>query len=328
MGMRAPAGTSGTGVGLWNHIYGEQRGILGLFSGTRPEPGSKRLHEPRSTYFDWPLRRKRARDWVEREARAGRETYHCAHLLTDRRRIKKNAARVGALWVDGDGAKVTGALPEPTAVVLSSLGREQYYWCLIRTVAPGFAETLNRRLAMAMGGDESGWDLTQLLRPPGTPNFKYPDAPTVCLTRLADKRHDPEELNRLLPPLPEKGSMPAVKRSNRPKELGVVSEASRLSERISNLVSYGNRGEYPSRSEADMAACVAMFGAGYGEAEVWGAMTDPSNGISEKFLEKGRDGERYLTLTIGKAEALARASRRQRRGDKVYARRKAVISVG
>lgn len=57
-----------------------------------------------------------------------------------------------------------------------------------------------------------------------------------------------------------------------------------------------------------MAACVAMFGAGYSEAEVWAVMTDQTNGISEKFFEKGRGGERYLALTIGKAEARTEVS--------------------
>jgi hypothetical protein len=328
MDPRIPAGTGGMSVALWNHVYGARRGILALFSGSRPRPVSRELLQTRTEYFEWPAEWERARGWIDREAKTGRETYHCTHLLTARRRIKKNAARVGALWVDGDGAKVTGSLPEPTAVVLSSPGREQHYWRLTSTVEPAVAETLNRRLAAAMGGDGSGWDLTQLLRPPGTPNFKYAAAPTARLARLVDERHDPEELDRLLPPLPEKGSMPAARRSERPKELGNAPEPSRLSRRMQDLIRYGNRGEYPSRSEADMAACMAMFGAGYGEAEVWGMMTDPINGISEKFLEKGRDGDRYLALTIGKAEALARASTRRRSEDKVYTRRKGVISVG
>ncbi len=322
-----PAGTGGMSVALWNHVYGARRGILALFSGSRPRPGSRELFQTCTEYFGWPAEWERARGWIDREAKTGRETYHCTHLLSARRRVKKNAAQVSALWVDGDGAKVTGSLPEPTAVVLSSPGREQYYWGLTRAVEPGFAETLNRRLAIAMGGDRSGWDLTQLLRPPGTPNLKYADAPTVSLVRLADERHDPAELDRLLTPLPEESSGTAAVRSRRPKTLEPVSELSRLSRRMRDLVRYGNRGEYPSRSEADMAACVAMFGAGYGEAEVWGVMTDPSNGISEKFLEKGRDGERYLALTIGKAEVLTRASMRRRLGGKVYVWRKAVISV-
>ena len=62
---------------------------------------------------------------------------------------------------------------------------------------------------------------------------------------------------------------------------------------------------YRSRSEADFAVCLAMFGAGYEEAEIRAVMTDPANGISEKTLEKGRHAERYLVLTIGKARAIS-----------------------
>lgn len=74
-----------------------------------------------------------------------------------------------------------------------------------------------------------------------------------------------------------------------------------------------------------MAACVAMFGAGYTEAEVWAVMTDPTNGISEKYFDKGHQGERYLALTIGKARV--RTAVFPRRRGRVYARRKNSISV-
>jgi hypothetical protein len=48
-----------------------------------------------------------------------------------------------------------------------------------------------------------------------------------------------------------------------------------------------------------------MFGAGYDESDVWAVMTDPANGISERYLVRGRHGVRYLALTIGKARDLA-----------------------
>jgi len=76
---------------------------------------------------------------------------------------------------------------------------------------------------------------------------------------------------------------------------------------MQNLIRYGNRGEYESRSEADMAVCVAMFGAGYSVDEVWATMTDPTNGISEKFAQKGRRGEQYLELTISKAQSVVKS---------------------
>ena len=309
---------------LWTHIYDQQRGILGMFSSVRPEPASKRLESTRTAYVAWPSERERARAWIGHEAAVGRETYHCAHLLTARRRVKENAALVRALWVDGDGARATEDLPQPTAIIESSPGREQFYYRLTRAVAPEFAEAMNRRLAVTMGADKSGYDLTQLLRPPGTSNFKYPGAPPVRILELKDERYDPLELDRLLPPLPREEPKRAG-RSDRPKVLGAAPELSRLSQKMQDLIRYGNRGEYESRSEADMAACVAMFGAGYSEAEVWAVMTNPTNGVSEKFFEKGRQGERYLALTIGKARARTDASPKYR--GRVYARRKAGISV-
>jgi len=227
--------------------------------------------------------------------------------------------------MDGDGAQVRPGMPTPTAVVESSPGREQFYWGLSRPLPPEVGERLNRRLALVMGADRSGWDLTQLLRPPTTPNHKYADAPLVRVLELKDERHCPDELDRLLPPLPKEE--PKGAGSHRPEKVGPAPDLSRLPHRIQDLVRSGNRGEYPCRSRADMAACVAMFAADYSEAEVWAAMSDPANGISEKFLEKGRHCERYLALTIGKARARAQASPRLGRG-KVYARREGVIRRG
>jgi hypothetical protein len=193
--------------------------------------------------------------------------------------------------------------------VISSPGREQYWWRLSRPVAPEEGEDLNRRLAYAMGADLSGWDLTQLLRVPGTRNRKYPDAPLVEFAHLSGDSYDPAELAASLPKVDEKQETGAA-RSTRPEGIAGSSDLSRLSERTRELVLYGDReGRYPSRSEADFAACLGMFAAGFDEAEVWAAMTDPTHAISEKCRGKGRAGEQYLSLTIGKAAAKARASR-------------------
>jgi len=102
---------------------------------------------------------------------------------------------------------------------------------------------------------------------------------------------------------------------------------------MQDLIRFGNRGEYQSRSEADMAACVAMLGVGYDVSEVWSVMTDPTNGISGKFFEKGHQGERYLQLTISKAQAVAKPISRSRicvgsPKSALASRRKVVIRVG
>jgi hypothetical protein len=182
-------GAASPAAALWAHIYGEQPGYVGLFSGIRPEPGVQDLLDTQSAYFTWPDQAGRAERWLRDQSAAGREVYHCGHLLTARRRIKDNAAPMWALYVDGDGARIPPELPRPTAIVRSSPGREQFYWRLSRAVPAPEGERLNRRLAYAMGADRSGWDLTQLLRVPGTPNRKYPDAPIVELVSLGGGSH-------------------------------------------------------------------------------------------------------------------------------------------
>jgi hypothetical protein len=293
---------------LWAHIFGESAGILAIFSAERSEPKSKPLDDPRTLYFDYPRNVRKAEALCRRLSDEGREVYQCAHLLTARRRVKASAAPLTACYVDADGAKPVGNMPRPTAVVVSSPGREQYWWRLSRPVSPEEGEDLNRRLAYAMAADLSGWDLTQLLRVPGTRNRKYLDAPVVELAHLSGDSYDPAELASSLPEVQGTRESDAV-RSARPEEAVGTSDLSRLSERTRELVLFGDReGRYASRSEADFAACLGMFAAGFGEAEVWAAMTDPAHGISEKFHGKGRGGERYLSLTIGKAAAKASIS--------------------
>jgi hypothetical protein len=127
----------------------------------------------RSDFFLWPDEKEAAAKHVEEMCRVGREVYHCSHLLTGRRRTKEYAAPMTSLYVDGDGATVPEGMLQPTLTVESSPGRQQFYWRLTRPIPPTKAEELNRRLAYAMGADKTGWDLTQLLRPPGAKNFKY-----------------------------------------------------------------------------------------------------------------------------------------------------------
>ena len=264
------------------------------------------LSNCRSVYFEYPKRLREAEEWCLASSDEGRETYFCAHLLTKRRRIKEHAAPVLSLWADADGSCPLGHVPEPTAVVETSPGRHHLFWRLGRPLPPREAEVFNRRLSRAIWADPSGWDLGQLLRPPGTRNRKYRPAPSVRLLKLAGDHYHPRELDLALP---SEEVQEVMSRSKRPTPLRSAPDLSRLSARMRRLVELGNRGEYRSRSEADFAVCIAMFGAGYSETDVWAVMTDPVNGIAGKYLGKGRHGNAYLSLTIGKAHTLEGSKR-------------------
>jgi hypothetical protein len=295
---------------LWRALYGSRRGLIGVHSALRPHPGSVRLERHRPSFFAYPDGALSAARWCLKGSDGGLEAYFCAHLLTGRRRTKENAAPVVALWADADGPIPPGA-PEPTAIVETSPGHAHLFWRLRSPVCPQKAEQLNRRLTAAVGADRSGWDLTQLLRPPGTLNRKYETTPEVRLVKLdQETSYHPRELEMALPHVGDAPAAPTVRRP--PKPPPSPTDLSRLSARARALVRLGNAGAgcpYKSRSEADFAVCLAMFGADYEEAEVWAVMSDPANGISKRTLEKGPHAQGYLALTIGKARRVARPRR-------------------
>jgi RepB DNA-primase from phage plasmid len=184
---------------FWKHIYGGQQGFIALFSGRR---SAKSLLEPLSAYFPYPHASDRAVDWITVQQTQSREIYNAAHLVSTHLRRKETALPLHALYVDLDDGALTPEVPPPTLVVESSPRRLQCYWKLERIVQPRFGERLNRRLALALGGDNSGWDLTQLLRVPGTVNYKYPETPVVRVISQTQSAYDPERLDRLLPTVP------------------------------------------------------------------------------------------------------------------------------
>jgi hypothetical protein len=190
-------------VALWRHIFGEGHGFLCLFSGRRPAPGDKRLLEVAETYWPYPQSLAFAEQEAYQQDALGREVYFCAHLLTRKRRRKEAAAPVWSLWVDGDGARPHDLTPLPSAEIVSSPGRRQFFWRLAEPIDPGRAEALNRRIAYGIGADRSGWDLTQLVRVPGCHNRKYPDAPEVTIGALDETWVWPaDDIDGMAPPLP------------------------------------------------------------------------------------------------------------------------------
>jgi hypothetical protein len=181
---------------LWHHVFGDERGRLAICHTDGP---NFRTH-----YFNYPDAADTTAEWILEKAQEGHEVYFCAHLLNEPRRIKENATQVHTLWGDLDGAEIPEGKISPTAVVQSSPGRFHCYWRLTDPIPPQAAELLNKRLARVIGADPSGFDLTQLLRVPGTVNYKYEGRPIVGIQHLDKNRtYSAGDLDRDLPPLPE-----------------------------------------------------------------------------------------------------------------------------
>lgn len=104
---------------------------------------------------------------------ADRDLYFCPHGFTKPDRKKEYAVPPKLLWSDMDAADPRKVTPAPSIAIESSPGRYVGIWLTDKPVT----EELNRRLAYTIGADKSGWDLTQVLRVPGTTNYKYDSQP-------------------------------------------------------------------------------------------------------------------------------------------------------
>jgi len=301
------ATTSAT-LTLWQHIYGEQTGYLCLFSGHRAAPGQQGIDDPRQEWYRWPSDAGRAESDLLRLSAMGRETYTCAHLLTERVRSAKTAAPVWTLYADLDGAPVPATFPQPTALVESSPERHQGYWRLSRGLPPDQAEALNQRLTKAIGADPSGYDLTQVLRPPGTTSYKRAAPFVVRLVHLDTTRTvDPDELAALLPPLP---TAPPARPPRTGTPVRPTGEAAALlnhalaADAKFRRLNDGDIADYPSQSQADAAyCCKAIWWADHDRT-----LTDSWFRQSRLFRDKWdqvhfADGSTYGAKTIERADS-------------------------
>lgn len=124
-----------------------------------------------------------------------RDLYFCPHGFNEPRRLKSNAAKTTLLWADLDESKPSECTPMPSVAWQSSPKRYAALWYVDDTTN----EMLNQRLTHHLHADPGGWDLTQVLRIPGTRNYKYADAPKVRLLWDDGPIHNLQSIEKLLP---------------------------------------------------------------------------------------------------------------------------------
>lgn len=156
-------------VGFFQFILGEEEGYLCI--STR-HAGTGQFSEAFYRYPD------DVEEAVQRMARQhlSSNVYFCPTLMHERRRTKAAIHVSTCAWADLDTCPPGELLVKPTMVIETSPGRWQAYWLFNEPMHALDAEDINKRIAYyhkEQGADTSGWDLTQLLRPPGTSNHKY-----------------------------------------------------------------------------------------------------------------------------------------------------------
>lgn len=132
-----------------------------------------------SHYFQWPKEKKSLIQHVLNSTSTSECYFGPALYNTPDNPVQDNIRGSHVIWAEFDGnAPQDGILgdkiPHPTMRVKSSGdGHEHLYWHLDAFETDrNKIEALNKAIAYTLQADTSGWDSTQILRPPGTKNHK------------------------------------------------------------------------------------------------------------------------------------------------------------
>lgn len=109
------------------------------------------------------------------DLRQRNHVWFCAHGFNRRRRKTKYAEPTHFLYADLDNVNPRSTPVKPTMAVESSKGRYVGYWYIGEPVE----WSQNQAWTYQIGADKGGWDPTQVLRAPGSINWKHDDAPVV-----------------------------------------------------------------------------------------------------------------------------------------------------
>jgi hypothetical protein len=184
--------------------FGDEQGYLFVCANDLAEPDpDKRWHELGS--YVYPLQLPKVLECIRDQDGRGRDVYIAAQLYREPNGRRKDRVKIcPSAWSDADAADPRRMRPEASVVLETSPGRYHGFWCAERAMTPTEGEALSRRIAYAYrssGADPGGWDLTQVLRVPGTRNYKHSDRPTVRMLKC-DPTPIPQEAFARLPQAP------------------------------------------------------------------------------------------------------------------------------
>jgi len=132
----------------------------------------KRSDSWESKFFDFPTERSGLLAWLGSNKEG--DVYLSPAVYSEQRATKDSFKTSQVIWVEFDGNERIdfATLPIPSAIVQTSFETHTHCYWKVPPSKKQAVESLNRRLTFFLEADSSGWDCTQLLRPPGTFNHK------------------------------------------------------------------------------------------------------------------------------------------------------------
>ena len=125
-----------------------------------------------SNWFEWP----RDEALLSEHILGGSgDVYLSPAIYADKRATKDSIRKLQTVWLEFDGTDRIDFrdVPIPNLIVQTSFASHVHCYWRIPPSNQLAVEDINRRLTYYLHADSSGWDATQLLRPPGTTNHKH-----------------------------------------------------------------------------------------------------------------------------------------------------------
>ena len=171
---------------LWKRVAEDGDFVfLSFKKGSKGDKGYKWVDE----CFQW-MEHNTVMPWVNAMLRKyeGWDTYFCPTPFTEPKRQSQFVKSTNLLWSDIDDGDPN--LLKPSILWKSgSKGHTQGIWFVNKDLAPIKTAQLNKGIAGFLGADPSGYDLSQVLRLPGTTNWKTKAGRPVELVHWTEKKY-------------------------------------------------------------------------------------------------------------------------------------------
>lgn len=193
-------------------VWGPEEGTT--FLATKPGADLFKVSKP----INWPASRDSVLSFIP-AANVNWDTYFGPGIfeLGATSKHKDNGWRAKCLWIDLDGYKdgqsapqaalqlliELGWLPLPTyRIQTSSENAQHWYWILEDYIPAAMVNDLNRRLAYFLKADTACWDISHVMRPPGTNNHKEIHkqdgiSPSVTIMEYTGELHNVSSFEKL-----------------------------------------------------------------------------------------------------------------------------------
>ena len=179
-------------------VFGEQaRGWVCI---SYLHPHSKKMDK---FFYEWPNDLEKMLSDISKRSKELVHAYYCPNLYEAPGKKNKEFVSICTnVWADLDTCDPRLLIVRPSILTETSPNKYQAIWLLEDLTEPSLAETISCKIAYfhaPHGADKSGWDLTQLLRIPYTPNYKYGDlstAPIVTIVYAEKSLYRPSDFNK------------------------------------------------------------------------------------------------------------------------------------